>query len=129
MPTAALSITIPSAPLENLVCDSPLGDGHIRLAGDLPGQAGLPHFSVELDRIPVAAGLDALRTVRSGFGPGLEAAGTVSGKITYAEGAASEPCRGRRLCRAAPRQHRQVAAKAAPAPGPLTGSFTVTVFN
>jgi len=27
----------------------------------------------ELDRIPVAAGLDALRTVRSGFGPGLEA--------------------------------------------------------
>jgi hypothetical protein len=68
--------------IDNLVCDSPLGNGHVRIAGDLPG-GGQPHFSVELDRIPVAAGLDALRTVRSGMGPGLEAYGSASGKITY----------------------------------------------
>jgi hypothetical protein len=73
--------------VENLVCDSPLGDGHVRLAGDLPGKGGPPRFSVELDQIPVAAGLDALRTLRSGFGPGLEATGGISGKISYAEGA------------------------------------------
>jgi len=70
--------------IDNLLCDSPLGDGHIRLAGNLPGGNGLPSYSVELDRISVAAGLDALRTVRSGFAPGLEAAGLASGKITYA---------------------------------------------
>lgn len=72
--------------LENLVCDSPLGTGHVRLAGNLPGKGGPSRFSVELDQIPVAAGLDALRTVRSGVGPDLEAAGTASGKISYDEG-------------------------------------------
>jgi hypothetical protein len=78
----------PSRAVEKLVCDSPLGDGHIRLAGELPGELpgviAAPRLSVELDRIPVAAALDALRTVRSGFGPGLEAKGLVSGKISYA---------------------------------------------
>ena len=74
--------------LDGLVCDSPLGDGHIRIAGDRPGDGRSPHFSVELDRLPVAAALDALRTVRSGFAPGIVASGAVSGKISYAE---SEP--------------------------------------
>jgi hypothetical protein len=73
---------------DNLSCDSPLGSGHIRLSGNLPavqpGQEALPHILVELDKIPVAAALDALRTVRSGFGPGLEAAGSVSGSLAYA---------------------------------------------
>jgi hypothetical protein len=118
--------------IENLACDSPLGDGHIRLAGDLPGEAELPHLSVELDRIPVAAGLDALRTVRSGFAPGLVAAGTVSGKIAYSEAAASssapesqtEP----RAAKAKPGKGRS--AKARPAvEGPLTGSFIVDGFQ
>ena len=68
--------------IDNLVCDSPLGDGHIRLAGDLPGN-GRPKLSVELQRIPVQAGLDILRTLRSGLDAGLEAKGTVSGKLTY----------------------------------------------
>jgi hypothetical protein len=65
--------------IDNLLCDSPLGSGRVRLTGNLPGdvngQGGLPRFTVELDRIPVAAGLDALRTVRSGLAPGLEASG------------------------------------------------------
>ena len=74
-----------SRALEKLACDSPLGDGRVHLAGELPGDGGMPRISVQLDRIPVAAGLDALRTVRSNFGPGLEASGTVSGKIAYAE--------------------------------------------
>jgi hypothetical protein len=114
--------------LEGLICDSPLGDGHIRLAGDLPAPGGTPHFSVELDRIPVAAGLDALRTVRSDLGPGLEAKGTISGKIAYApvpaaggapEGAGgdSQPSKGR-------------AGKMSPVEqGPLTGSMTVEGFQ
>jgi hypothetical protein len=102
--------------IDNLLCDSPLGDGHIRVAGKLA--EGLPSFSVELEHISVAAGLDALRTVRSGIAPDLEATGSASGKITYApEIAAPE--------KPAHTGHVRLA-KALPAvAGPLTGSFTV----
>ena len=48
-----------------------------------PARTPPPRFSIELDRIPVTAGLDALRTLRSGLAPDLEARGTVSGKIVY----------------------------------------------
>jgi hypothetical protein len=114
--------------VDKLACDSPLGDGRIHLAGNLPGNGALPHVSVEVDRIPVAAGLDALRTVRSNFGPGLEASGSISGKISYAPIApeAAVPQKQERAKRAA-KGH---AAKAHPAaPGPLTGRFTVTGFQ
>jgi len=106
--------------IDHLLCDSPLGDGRIRLAGALPPQPGLPRFSVELDRIPVAAALDALRTLRSGLAPGIEAAGVASGKITYApaapDAAPEKPPN--------PRRAHSAAAHLA-AQGPLTGSFTV----
>jgi hypothetical protein len=113
---------------ENLVCDSPLGDGHIRLAGDLPGNGDLPHLSVELDRIPVAAGLDALRTVRSNFGPGLEAAGSISGKISYAS-KASDAASPEKPVREARRGRARSAKTHASGPGPLTGSLTVQGFQ
>ncbi|MGO9336487.1 MAG: AsmA family protein [Terracidiphilus sp.] len=114
--------------VENLACDSPLGDGRIHLAGDLPGNGGSPRLSVELDRIPVAAGLDALRTVRSDFGSGLEAAGTVSGKISYAvvepaSTPAEKPARARRGSNSRKAKTRPAAA------GPLTGNFTVEGFR
>ncbi len=112
---------------ENLACDSPLGDGRVHLAGDLPGSGRRSRFSVELDRIPVAAGLDALRTVRSDFGPGLEAAGTVSGKISY-DAAVPEPVAAAKPARAK-RGSRRASKVGAPAPGPLTGSFTVEGFR
>ena len=117
--------------VEKLVCDSPLGNGRIRLAGDLPGRAGgLPKFSVELDRVPVAAGLDALRTVRSSVVPDLEAAGTASGKISYAETSATNPAQAK-PAKAAPLHAAKAgaAAKASSATGPLTGSFTIDGFQ
>jgi hypothetical protein len=74
--------------IDNLVCNSPLGSGHIRLTGNLPGNlptpTGSPSFTAELDRVPVALGLDALRTLRSGLAPGIVASGTATGKLTYA---------------------------------------------
>ena len=112
--------------LQDLVCDSLLGDGHLRLAGDLPGNGDMPHFSVELDRIPVAAGLDALRTVRSGVGPGLQAAGTVSGKVSYAESPATSGVLKKPVVPA--KVHSTKTSAAMPAAGPLTGSFTVDGF-
>ena len=103
--------------IDNLLCDSPLGDGHIRLTGNLPDD-GLPHFSVELDRISVAAGLDALRTVRSDLAPGLETAGSASGKITYAP-EDTAPSNSTHASQAR-------LAKSHPAvQGPLTGSITI----
>lgn len=110
--------------LEQLVCDSPLGNGHVRLAGTLPGNTGgQPHFSVELDKIPVEAGLDALRTVRSGVDPSLQATGTASGKVTYDEMSLATDA-GKKPSRAL-LARKGAAAKNAQAPGPLTGSFTI----
>jgi len=124
----------PSRAVEKLVCDSPLGDGHIRLAGDLPGDGASPRLSVELDRIPVAAGLDALRTVRSGFGPGLEARGLVSGKINYAADAKDDSATAT-TARVKPGKaegktgSKREQAAGVTAVGPLTGSFTVEGFQ
>lgn len=108
--------------IENLDCNSPLGDGRARLTGEKLGLDIPAQFTVELDRIPVAAGLDALRTLRSGLDPDLEASGTVSGKIVYAAGSESpaptaKPTKSKRGLKAA----------AEPA-GPLTGSLTVADF-
>jgi hypothetical protein len=104
--------------IDNLLCESPLGSGRIRLTGNLPGEGGQPRISVEVDRISLAAGLDALRTVRSDLAPGLEVKGSASGKITYAP-ESDTPQK--------PAYHGQVrSAKAhAAAQGPLSGSLTV----
>jgi hypothetical protein len=106
--------------IDNLLCDSPLGSGHIRLTGNLPGDGGQPRLSVELDRISVAAGLDALRTVRSDLAPGLEVTGLASGKFSYADStidATSEKSAHFGDVRSA-KAHAAV-------PGPLSGSLTI----
>ncbi len=104
--------------LEDLACDSPLGDGHIRVNGGLQGGVAT-QLSVELQRIPVQAGLDLLRTLRSGIEDGLEAEGTVSGKLTYDRAAVAAPVPAARHGKIQP-------AKAHPvAEGPLRGSLTV----
>ena len=116
--------------LENLACDSPLGDGRIRLTGEKLGRDTPPRFTVELDRIPVAAGLDALRTLRSSIDPGLEASGTVSGKLVYApdSGSTAPPeVPAKRLAITPAEAKRALKANAQPA-GPLTGSLTVAGF-
>ncbi len=103
--------------VENLECDSPLGSGRIRLTGSMASAGAQPRFQVALDRVPIAAALDTLRTVRHGIEQSLAAQGTVSGNIAYdAEAAQAAASPG------TPRAHR---ARAAAAPqGPLTGSLT-----
>lgn len=107
--------------LDDLQCDSPLGDGYIQLGGDLPGRGGPPNFSVEFQNIPVAAGLDLLRTLRSGLNPDLEASGMVRGKIVYAE--SNAPPGRVRSTRAKP-----AGTDSAPQSA-LTGSLTVRNFE
>jgi len=109
--------------IEKLVCDSPLGDGHLRLEGNLPG-SGQPKLSLAVEKIPAQAVLDALRTVRQELGAGLEANGALSGKLTY-DVTAPLPAA---VTQAKPghRSRRDPATKQAPAmPSPLTGSITV----
>ncbi len=112
--------------LENLDCSSPLGDGRIQLTGNLtPGQSATirpSNLTLVLDQIAAGAGLDLLRTVRSGIATDLEAGGTVSGKLVYS---AAQPA-------ATPQKKRPVPARRArlePAPGPLTGSLTLDGFE
>ncbi|MGC9157895.1 MAG: AsmA family protein [Terracidiphilus sp.] len=117
---------LPQRAVHHLTCDSPLGDGQVHLSGEFPGGAALPHFSVDLDRIPVAAALDALRTLRSGLAPDLEASGTASGNLTYAPAilppaAKPAPSRSKRI-----HSGRLLAATAV---HPLTGSIAVKEFE
>jgi AsmA family len=120
--------------LESLVCDSPLGEGRIHLTGEMlsgavPNANQPTQFSVELDRVPVAAGLDALRTVRSDLPADLEARGAVSGKIVFAPQAVNQDSN-LAASPAKSAQGRRSAQQTAPEPptGPLTGSLTVTDF-
>ena len=108
--------------IDNLLCDSPLGSGRIRLKGSLPGQGRLPSFSIEVERVSVATALDALRSVRSGFAPGLEAAGSASGKLSFAPPAAESAA----LVQPLRVTKSRFAKSRTPVEGPLTGSLTVT---
>ncbi len=115
--------------IENLVCNSPLGAGRIRIAGDMNSSGHVPRYSVEMDHVPVGAGLEALRTVRSGVDPTLSATGTVSGKVSYDEPSAASGAKTSRTAVQARSRSAKTAAATGPATGLLTGSFTVDAFQ
>jgi hypothetical protein len=114
----------PQRTLEHLACDSPLGDGHIRLTGAMPRADEPLKLEVELEQVPVAAGLDALRTLRSDVPDDLEAGGEVSGKLAYAPAAADD-----RVQPASTASGERARKEAPDAPPPLTGSLTVNNFE
>jgi len=114
---------------ENVDCNSPLGNGRIQLTGNLspdrPGVAHPSNLTLALDRISVAAGLDLLRTVRSGLSTDLAASGAVSGTLVYsAAPPAAVPQK--KVPATRPKARLQ---PVPPAPGPLSGSLTVTGFE
>lgn len=112
-----------SRSVQNLACDSPLGNGHLSIAGNLPGTEGPPDLNVAFDHVPMAAGLAFLRTIRNGIDPDLTASGTASGKLSYLGGsAASSPPVQRE------HSHRRRAASLA-TPGPLIGNITIDGFQ
>lgn len=115
--------------IENLACNSPLGTGRIRVTGKMMGDGHVPRYSVEMDHVPAGAGLEALRTVRSGVDPSLSAAGTVTGKVSYDEQPASPQAKSPAApVRAMPR-YAASAPKSKQASAGLTGSFTVEGFQ
>ena len=109
--------------LEKLSCNSPLGDGRLLVEGNLPS-GGKPQLSVQLDKVPAQAFLDALRTVRNQVGAGLDAAGTLSGNLRYDAAVEMAP----QELAIKPVRHggrSGVAKHSAVSPGPLTGSITL----
>jgi hypothetical protein len=111
--------------LENLVCNSPVGDGRARITGSLPGKGQQPKVTVELDRIPAQAALDLLRTMRSSIDPSLQAAGAVSGHMTYDPSAAEAASAAQAASQFKKAIGRARAVPPRTPPGPLTGAFTV----
>ncbi|HEY1895579.1 MAG TPA: AsmA family protein [Terracidiphilus sp.] len=110
--------------LEKVLCDSPVGDGRARLREGVPGQAGEPQLSLELDRVPVQIALDALRTLRRGLDPSLQAAGTMSGQISYAASTGAIPPRATGQTPRKGTNARTSKLHAVPA-GPLSGAISV----
>lgn len=133
--------------LENLDCNSPLGDGRVQLTGNLsqvqssPAQpspvqssAAQPsNLTLALDHISAGAGLDLLRTVRSGLATDLSVAGAISGKLVYSTATFPTPSPIPPVVPAPPRSirtsSRQRSRPAQPPQGPLTGSLTVEGFE
>ncbi|WP_263354998.1 AsmA family protein [Acidicapsa acidisoli] len=76
--------------LHQLGCDTAIGDGRLHLKAELPGNAGEPEATLEVQQVPLQAGLDMLRTIRSGFAPGLSVAGNANGSLSYSQ-PAEEP--------------------------------------
>jgi hypothetical protein len=111
--------------LENLVCNSPVGDGRARITGSLPGNGQQPKVTVELDRIPAQAALDLLRTMRGSIDPSLQAAGAVSGHMTYDPAAAEAASAAQVASQLKKAVGRARAVPPRTPPGPLTGAFTV----
>ena len=109
--------------IEKLACNSPLGNGRLIVEGNLP-RNGQPKLSLQLDKIPAQAILDALRTVRNEVGAGLEAAGTLSGRLDYDATVAPQAVLTIPHARSA--RHSKAAANLPPpSPGPLTGSISI----
>ena len=77
--------------LHDVGCDTAIGGGRLHLKAELPGNGGAPEATLEASQVPVQAGLDLLRTVRSGFAPGISARGTANGSIVYHEVSAVDP--------------------------------------
>jgi len=69
--------------VHDLGCDTAIGGGQLHLKGEIPANGGQPTGMLEVRQVPLQAGLDLLRTVRSGFAPGIAATGVANGDLTY----------------------------------------------
>ncbi len=105
-------------------CDTDLGDGHLHLKAELPGDAGSPEAMLEVKQVPLQAVLGLVRTVRSGFAPDVTARGTANGRLTYKIPPAVEnPVKPALRLRKVLLKSKRTPAQPAPS-GALTGTIT-----
>ncbi|QNI32468.1 AsmA family protein [Alloacidobacterium dinghuense] len=73
-----------SRSLENLTCLWPIDGGHLLLTGTVPNiEHPQPGFNLQIQNVPAAFGLSALRLVRSGFASSTQVSGVVGGNLVY----------------------------------------------
>jgi len=106
-------------------CNTAIGDGRLDLKAELPGKAGPPEAMLEVKAVPLQAGLDLLRTVRSGFAPGIEAKGAVNGSLAYKQVAVAALASGEKKHHSAGKTGAGKSSLATP-PGDLQGALTLT---
>ncbi len=79
--------------LHQLGCDTAIGGGRLHLKAELPGSAGAPEATLEVQQVPLQAGLDMLRTIHSDFAPGISLEGSANGSLSYSELAVAQESR------------------------------------
>jgi AsmA family/AsmA-like C-terminal region len=79
--------------LDEVSCASPVGDGGLRLTGDVQEVQTQPraNLKLEIHRVPAAAVLSGLQEVRSSLGAGVQAAGALNGRFQYTSQSGREP--------------------------------------
>lgn len=67
--------------LENLACVSPIGNGKLMIAGSIRAISTQPQpdLKLHMEKVPVSAVLESLRSVRNDFAPSLGMRGSVDG--------------------------------------------------
>ena len=98
--------------VHDLACDTAIGDGLLHLKADLPGISGQPEAMLEVKQLPLQAGLDLLRTVRSDFSPGITIRGTANGSVSLMPAPVAAPKTGKQS--AAARQSSKAGKKGIP---------------
>jgi hypothetical protein len=75
-----------SRSVDGIACNSPVGDGALRLAGSIQEVQTEPQaqLTLQVDRVPAAAVLAGLQSVRNGLGAGVQATGALNGHFQYA---------------------------------------------
>jgi hypothetical protein len=109
--------------VDDVDCTTAIGGGRLHLKGELPGNGGKPEAMLEVNQLPLQAGLDLLRTLRNGFAPGISAKGTANGSLTYKETVAEDPGPKKSLRRTA--AHKTAGAAGAVLSSNLHGTLTV----
>lgn len=71
--------------LNGLTCLWPIDAGHLLLTGDrLDIEHPQPAFTLQMQNVPAAFGLSALRLLRNGFAPSAQVSGSIQGRLVYA---------------------------------------------
>jgi hypothetical protein len=75
-----------SRSLEDLTCLWPIDDGHLLLTGAVPNiEQPKPSLTLQIQDVPAAFGLSALRLLRNGFASSTQVSGTIQGSLVYTQ--------------------------------------------
>jgi uncharacterized protein involved in outer membrane biogenesis len=79
--------------VHQLHCDTSIANGHLLYAAEMPASEEHvpPQQTLTLQKIPVQAALDLIRTLRRNFAPDVMAEGTLDGQLRFAPAVSTRP--------------------------------------